>query len=163
MLIPGQALTISLYIEFKDLGWVGTFAPILVPQLFGSAFDIFLLRQFFLGLPREIDESANIDGCGNWAVFWRMILPQAVPALIVVGIFEFLNSWRDAWGPLIYLTDQSMRTVPLGLYYFTTPDFVPNYPLLMAATVIAMLVPLAIYAVGNRYIDRGVVLQADLK
>lgn len=161
MLLPGQALTISLFILFKNLGWYGTFLPIVVPRLFGSAFDIFLLRQFFLGLPREIDEAARIDSCGNWGIFWRMVLPQATPVLIVVAIFEFLNSWRDTWGPLVYLTDDSQRTLPLGLLYFTTP-FGPDYPKLMAATVVALIVPIVLYALGQRYIDRGVVI-ADLK
>jgi len=161
MLLPTQALTISLFIVFRDLGWYGTFLPIIVPKLFGSAFDIFLLRQFFLGLPREIDEAARLDGCGNWRIFWRMILPQATPVLIVVAIFEFLNSWRDTWGPLVYLSDNANRTLPVGLLYFTTP-FGPDYPKLMAATVVALIVPVILYAFGQRYIDRGVVI-ADLK
>jgi len=161
MLLPAQALTISLFILFKDLGWYGTFLPIIVPKLFGSAFDIFLMRQFFLGLPREIDEAARLDGCGNWRIFWRMILPQATPILIVVAIFEFLNSWKDTWGPLVYLTDDANRTLPLGLLNFTTP-FGPDYPKLMAATAVALVVPVILYAFGQRYIDRGVVI-ADLK
>ena len=161
MLLPGQALTISLFIVFRDLGWYGTFLPIIVPKLFGSAFDIFLLRQFFLGLSKEIDEAARLDGCGNWRIFWRIVLPQATPVLIVVAIFEFLNSWRDTWGPLVYLSDDVNRTLPLGLLYFTTP-FGPDYPKLMAATVVALIVPVALYALGQRYIDRGVVI-ADLK
>ncbi len=161
MLLPAQALTISLFIVFKDLGWYGTFLPIIAPKLFGSAFDIFLMRQFFLGLPGEIDEAARLDGCGNWRIFWRIILPQATPILIVVAIFEFLNSWKDTWGPLVYLTDDANRTLPLGLLNFTTP-FGPDYPKLMAATVVALIVPVILYAFGQRYIDRGVVI-ADLK
>jgi len=161
MLLPAQALTISLFIVFKDLGWYGTFLPIVVPKLFGSAFDIFLMRQFFLGLPGEIDEAARLDGCGNWRIFWRIILPQATPILIVVAIFEFLNSWKDTWGPLVYLTDDANRTLPLGLLNFTTP-FGPDYPKLMAATAVALIVPVILYAFGQRYIDRGVVI-ADLK
>lgn len=161
MMLPQQVLTISLFTIFKDLGWLNTFLPIMVPKLFGSAFDIFLLRQFFLGLSREIDEAARIDGCGTFSILWRMILPQSRPVLIVVAVFTFLHSWKDAWGPLIYLNTDDTRTLPLGLLYFTTP-YGPAYPQLMAATVIALVIPVLLYVIGQRYIDSGVAI-AEIK
>ncbi|WP_126602296.1 carbohydrate ABC transporter permease [Dictyobacter aurantiacus] len=161
MMIPSQMYTIPLYIIFRNLGWIDTYLPIIVPQLFGSAFNIFLFRQFFIGLPREIDEAARIDGCGSFRIFWNMILPQSRPVLIVVAIFTFLSSWRDAWGPLIYLSSDANRTVPLGLLFFSNP-FKSVDPQLMAATLVALVVPVILYAIGQRYIDSGVSI-ADVK
>ena len=161
LMLPSQALTIPLYITYKNLGWVGTFLPIMVPQLFGSAYSIFLFRQFYMGLSRELDEAARIDGCGNLGIWWNVIVPQSKPVLIVVAIFTFLNSWRDAWNPLIYLNTQGTRTVPLALLYFTN-GYTSVYPQMMAATVVALAVPVALYAVGQRYIDSGVAI-AEIK
>jgi ABC-type glycerol-3-phosphate transport system permease component len=161
MMMPAQILTIPLYQIFKDLGWLDTYLPLMIPQLFGSAFSIFLFRQFFLNLSRELDEAARIDGCSSLRIFWNIILPQSKPVIIVVGVFTFLASWRDAWGPLIYLSSNDNRTVPLGLLFFTNP-YETVYPQLMAATVIALAVPVILYAIGQRYIDRGVAI-AEIK
>jgi multiple sugar transport system permease protein len=161
LMLPPQALTIPLYIVFRNLGWIDTFLPILVPQLFGSAYSIFLYRQFFMGLPRELDEAAHVDGCGHVGVWWHVILPQSRPVLIVVAIFTFLYSWQDAWNPLIYLNSDSTRTVPLGLLYFSN-GYTTVYPQQMAATVVALIVPVILYAIGQRYIDSGVAI-AEVK
>lgn len=161
LMLPPQALTIPLYIVFKNLGWIDTFLPILIPQLFGSAYSIFLYRQFFMGLPRELDEAARVDGCGHLGIWWHVILPQSRPVLIVVAIFTFLYSWQDAWNPLIYLNSDSTRTVPLGLLYFSN-GYTTVYPQQMAATVVALIVPVILYAIGQRYIDSGVAI-AEVK
>ncbi len=157
LMLPSQALTIPLYITFKNLGWIDTFLPIMVPQIFGSAFNIFLFRQFFMGLPRELDEAARLDGCSNLRIWWNIILPQSRPVIVVVAIFTFLSSWRDAWNPLIYLSSQSNRTIPMGLLYFTN-GYTTVYPQMMAATVVALAVPVVLYVIGQRYIDSGVAI-----
>jgi multiple sugar transport system permease protein len=161
LMLPSQVLTIPLYIVFRNLGWIDTFLPILVPQLFGSAYSIFLFRQFFMGLPRELDEAAHVDGCSHLGVWWHVILPQSRPVLIVVAIFTFLYSWSDAWNPLIYLNSDQTRTVPLGLLYFSN-GYTTVYPQMMAATVVALAVPAILYAIGQRYIDTGVAI-AEVK
>jgi multiple sugar transport system permease protein len=161
LMIPSQILTISLYINFRALGWIDTFWPIIVPHLFGSAFLIFIFRQFFLGLPTELDEAGRIDGCSSFGVLWRIILPQSRPVFVVAYVFSFLASWRDAWGPLIYLNSDQNRTLPLGLLDFTTPTG-QDYPALMAATVIALAIPVVLYAIGQRYIDSGLAI-ADIR
>jgi multiple sugar transport system permease protein len=161
LMLPAQVLTIPLYITFKNLGWIDTFLPLMVPQLFGSAYNIFLFRQFFMGLPRELDDAARIDGCGYLRIWWYIILPQSRPVFIVVAIFAFLTSWRDAWKPLIYLNSQDMRTIPLGLLYFTN-GYSSVYPQMMAATVVALAAPVLLYALGQRYIDRGIAI-AEIK
>jgi multiple sugar transport system permease protein len=161
MMLPPQVLTIPLYITFRNLGWIDTFLPILVPQIFGSAYSIFLYRQFFMGLPRELDDAARVDGCGYLGIWWHVILPQSRPVLVVVAIFTFIWSWQDAWNPLIYLSSESTRTVPLGLLYFSN-GYTTLYPQEMAATVVALIVPVILYALGQRYIDRGVAI-AEVK
>lgn len=161
LMLPQQALTIPLYIIFRNLGWIDTFLPIMVPQLFGSAYSIFLYRQFFMGLSRELDEAARVDGCSYLGVWWHVILPQSRPVLIVVAIFTFLYSWQDTWNPLIYLNSDQTRTIPLGLLYFSN-GYTTVFPQMMAATVVALVVPVILYAIGQRYIDSGVAI-AEVK
>ena len=161
LMLPQQALTIPLYIIFRNLGWIDTFLPIMVPQLFGSAYSIFLYRQFFMGLSRELDEAARVDGCSYLGVWWHVILPQSRPVLIVVAIFTFLYSWQDTWNPLIYLNSDQTRTIPLGLLYFSN-GYTTVFPQMMAATVVALVVPVVLYAIGQRYIDSGVAI-AEVK
>ena len=161
LMLPQQALTIPLYIIFRNLGWIDTFLPIMVPQLFGSAYSIFLYRQFFMGLSRELDEAARVDGCSYLGVWWHVILPQSRPVLIVVAIFTFLYSWQDTWNPLIYLNSDQTRTIPLGLLYFSN-GYTTVFPQMMAATVVSLVVPVILYAIGQRYIDSGVAI-AEVK
>ena len=163
LMFPPQVLTIPLFAVFRDFGWLGTFLPIMVPRLFGfgATFEIFLFRQFFIQLPKELDEAAQLDGATTLGVFWRIILPQARPAIIVAMIFSFLDSWKDAWGPLIYLNDNALRTLPVGLFFFVRNLDDIAYPELMAATLIALAIPTVLYLVGQRYIDEGVVITSS--
>jgi ABC-type glycerol-3-phosphate transport system permease component len=161
MMLPSQITSIALYTTFRTLGWIDSYLPMMVPRLFGDPFTIFLFRQFFLGLPRELDEAARIDGCGSLRIWWNVILPQSKPVLIVAAVFAFLGSWRDSWNPLIYLSSNELRTVPLGLLFFSNP-YKPIDPQLMAATLVALVVPILLYVVGQRYIDRGVAI-AEIK
>lgn len=161
MMLPGQIMMISLYRFYREIGWIDTFYPLLIPKLFGAAFEIFLFRQFFLSLPREIDEAACLDGCGTLRTWWHIILPQSKPVIIVVAVFTFLGSWRDLFGPLIYLTGDENRTLPLGLLYFTSP-YASSLPLLMAAIVISLIPPIILYLIGQRHIDKGIAI-ADIK
>jgi multiple sugar transport system permease protein len=161
MMLPGQIMTIALYRFYREIGWIDTFYPLLIPKLFGSAFEIFLFRQFFLNLPREIDEAARLDGCGSLRTWWHVILPQSKPVIIVVAVFTFLGSWRELFGPLIYLTGDENRTLPLGMLYFTSP-FGSSPALLMAAVVISLVPPVILYVLGQRYIDKGVAI-AEIK
>ena len=107
---------IPLFVVFRTLGWVNTFAPLIVPHFFGSAFYIFLLRQFFLTIPQELSDAGRIDGASELGIFWRIILPLTRPALATVALLQFLGSYRDFLGPLIYLTDESRYTLSIGLH-----------------------------------------------
>ncbi|MCJ7842348.1 carbohydrate ABC transporter permease [Lederbergia sp. NSJ-179] len=118
MMIPGQVTMIPLFLIFNKIGWVGTPLPLIVPAFFGAPFYIFLLRQFFLGLPDTLRDSAKIDGASELRIYLQIMLPLAKPALLAVGLFQFMGSWTDFLGPLLYLTDEMQYTLSLGLQQF---------------------------------------------
>lgn len=118
MMIPTQVTMIPLFIMFEKFGWVGTPLPLIIPAFFGVPLFIFLLRQFFLGLPGELQDSARIDGAGEFRIYWQIMLPLAKPAVLAVGLFQFMNSWTDFIGPLLYLTEPDSYTLSLGLQQF---------------------------------------------
>ncbi len=161
IMLPIQVTQIPLFIFYSKIGFVNSFKPLLIPHFFGSAFNIFLIRQFMMSLPKDLDESAMIDGANTFTVFFRIILPQTKPALMVAGLFAFLFSWKDVWNPLIYLSSNKFYTLPLGLLFFTGPTRV-EYTVELAAIVIALIPTIIIYFIGQRYLERGINI-ADLK
>lgn len=118
MMIPGQVTMIPLFLLFEKLNWIGSSLPLIVPAFFGVPFYIFLLRQFFLGLPNELKDAARIDGASEFRIYWQIMLPLAKSAALAVGLFQFMASWTDFMGPLLYLTDQHSYTLSLGLQQF---------------------------------------------
>lgn len=158
MMLPGAVTMIPGYVIIAKLGWVNTFLPFVVPAFFGGgAFNVFLLRQFFLGIPREMDEAAKIDGASNAVIFWKVILPNAGPALATVGVFTFMGSWRDFMGPLLYLNDPEKQTLEMGLRTFQTMQET-QWHLLMAASVLVSLPLLIMFLLSQRYFVRGILL-----
>ena len=156
MMVPAQVTMIPTYILWNSLHAINTFWPLILPSfLGGGAYNIFLLRQFFMSIPYEMDEAAKIDGCTNWGVYWRILLPLCKPALTTVAVFSFVYNWNDFMSPLIYLSDESKYTLALGLQNFCSL-YGNNYPLLMAASLL-MLIPIAlIFLVGQRYFIQGI-------
>lgn len=159
LMIPQAVLVAPQYLLFKKLGLIGTFAPLWLPAWFGGAFGIFLLRQFFMGIPRELDEAARIDGCSHWGVFWRIILPLSRPALIVVGLFYFVGSWSDFLGPLVFLNHQSQYTLQLGLQMFQSQHGGTPWNLIMAASVMVVAPVFLLYLLARRFFVEGVATQ----
>jgi multiple sugar transport system permease protein len=156
LMVPAQVTLIPLFTIYKSMGWVDSFLPLIVPQFTAGAFNVFLIRQFMLGFPRELDESAELDGASPWRIYRRIIFPTCTPVLIVVGLFTFVGSWQDVLGPLIYLDNPNYRTVSLGLEYFRSP-YVDNRPLLMAGAVLSMLPVAGLFLIAQRYIMSGIV------
>ena len=157
MMLPYQVTLIPLFIIFSKLGWVNTLKPLIVPLFFGDAFSIFLLRQFLMTLPRDLDEAALIDGCSRFGVFFRILVPQIRAALIVVAIYQFTYSWNDFFGPLIYLNSPKLFTITLGLTRFmgrTQTDI----QFLMAMTVVSTLVPIITFFLTQRTFLQGIVI-----
>ncbi|MGQ9779856.1 MAG: carbohydrate ABC transporter permease, partial [Bacillota bacterium] len=161
MLLPTQVTQIPLFIFYSKIGFVNSFKPLLIPHLFGGAWNIFLIRQFMVTLPKELDEAAMADGATTLDVFFRVILPQSKPALVVTGLFTFLWSWKDAWGPLIYLNSENLYTLPIGLLYFQSPTQA-EITVQLAAIVIALIPTVIFYFLGQGYLERGVAI-AELK
>lgn len=157
MMLPGIVTTIPSYIGFRYLRWIDTFYPLIVPAYFAGAFNVFLLRQFFLTLPRELDEAARLDGASFFQVYWRVLLPLTRPALVTVALFAFIGAWKDLMGPLIYLNSTEKQTLELGLRTFQTIRGT-EWNLLMAGSVIVLVPLLVLFFVGQRYFIQGIVM-----
>jgi multiple sugar transport system permease protein len=142
MMIPGQVTMIPLFLLFEKLGLVGTSYPLIIPAFFGIPFYIFLLRQFFMGLPDSLREAAKIDGASEFRIYWQIMLPLAKPAVLAVGLFQFMASWTDFIGPLLYLTDSVQYTLSLGLQQFQSQKG-SEWGLMMAVSTM-MTVPVVI-------------------
>jgi multiple sugar transport system permease protein len=155
MMLPMQVTMIPLFVLFKEIGWLNTFKPLTVPAFFGGgAFSIFLLRQFFLTIPKDLLDSARIDGCSEFRIYWSIVLPLAKPALATVAILTFMFTWNDFMGPLIYLSDKMKGTLALGLGMFVG-QHVTEWSLLMAASVLMMLPMIAIFFFFQKYFIQG--------
>ena len=156
MMVPFPVLMAPTYNLFRHLGWIGTFKPLWVPAFCAGAFNVFLLRQFFLGLPRELSEAARIDGCNEWQIFWRIILPLCRPALLVVALFQFMATWNDFLGPLIYLVEQKDYTLSLGLQSFQSQHGGTAWHQLMAASTLVVLPVIALFFLAQRAFIEGI-------
>lgn len=159
MMLPGAVTLVPTYLLFNALGWVNTFLPLIVPAYFGSAFFIFLMRQFYLTIPVELEDAAKIDGANAYQIYWRIMLPLSKPVLATVAVFTFIWTYNDFFSPLIYLTDESHRTIAVALSYFQgSPRVGPQMHLLMAAAALSLAPPLTIFVVAQRYFVRGIVM-----
>ena len=156
MMIPFPVIMGPLYIIFSNLGWIGSLKPLWVPAWFGGAFNIFLLRQFYMQIPRELDEAATIDGCGHWGIFWRIILPLSTPALAVVALFHFMFVWNDFLAPLIFLTHRDQFTLALGLQLYQSKAGNTPWNLLMAASVMVTAPVLLLFLLTQRTFVAGI-------
>lgn len=158
MMLPFAVTMIPLFVGWSKLGLSNTYAPLIAPAWFGGgAYNIFLLRQFYMTIPRELDESAFVDGAGYFTIYNRILLPLTQPALIVVGIFAFMGSWNDFLGPLIYLSSSSRYTVSLGLRMFQGM-YNAEWHLMMAASTAALLPVIIVFFLGQRYFIEGITL-----
>ena len=157
IMLPAQVTLIPAFILFKKIGWYDTLLPLIVPAFFANAWDVFLLRQFFMCLPTELDDAARIDGCGPWGILWHIIIPQSWPALVTVTIFTVLYAWNDFYSPLIYLQSQKNWTVALGLQSFNAL-YSNQGNLLMAASVLMVIPPILIFFFAQRLFIQGVVI-----
>jgi multiple sugar transport system permease protein len=166
MMLPNEVTLIPTYLIFNHLGWINTIKPLTVPHyLGGGAFSIFLYRQFYSSIPRDLSDAAKIDGCGSFRYYWNILVPLSTPVIITICILYFQHLWNDLMGPLIYLVSESKFTVSLGLLFlrstFGGADArrgKPTEHLLMAGSVIAMLPSLLVFFMLQRYFIRGVIM-----
>lgn len=155
MLLPGPVLIIPQFLIFYRIGWYGTYLPLIVPWFTGSAFFIFLLRQYMRTIPRDLDEAALIDGAGYWEIYWRIILPLTKPALTVIAVFTFLATWNDFFGPLLYLDDQDKFTVALALATFVR-RVGTQWNEMMAANLLSIIPVLLVYFLAQNKLIGGI-------
>lgn len=157
MMIPYPVTLIPQFLIFKQIGWVGTFNPLIVPNFLGVPFFIFLLRQFFLTIPMDLSDAARIDGANDWGIFWRVILPLTQPALITVALFTFLYCWNDFLGPLIFLNDGRKYTLAVGLAAFRG-QYRTQWDLMMAAATVVTAPIVVIFFFAQRRFIQGITL-----
>ncbi|RYX83610.1 carbohydrate ABC transporter permease [bacterium] len=162
MMIPFPVMMVSLFSIFRwmtdntPIQWMGTLKPLWVPAWFGSAFNIFLLRQFFLTIPEELSESARLDGCSEWMIFVRIIVPLARPALAVVSLFTFMSVWNDFLGPLVYLQYPQQYTLALGLQSFQSQQGGTEWNILMAASILVLSPIVLLFFLAQRTFIQGI-------
>lgn len=162
MMIPGMVTLIPQYILFSKLHWVGTYLPLIVPSFFAGAFFTFLLRQFFMGIPNEYSEAARVDGASDFWIWSRVVMPLSKPALATVAIFTFEGAWDSYVGPLLYLNDEKLYTLQVGLQFFRTATAV-QWQYLMAAALLVMLPVIILFFTFQRYFVEGASVSGGVK
>jgi multiple sugar transport system permease protein len=157
IILPPAVTLIPTYAFFFQIGWVGTWLPLMVPSFFANAYNVFLLRQFIMGIPRELDEAAKIDGAGPIRTFYTIIVPQSLPAIIAVSLFNFFFCWNDFFGPLIYLAGHpELQPISLGLTQFNNM-YTTQTHLVQAAALLACALPLVVFFSAQKFFMQGVV------
>jgi multiple sugar transport system permease protein len=157
LMVPTQVTLVPTFLLMRTLGWLDTYVPIVLPWFLAGAVGTFLLRQFFLTVPVDLEDAARMDGCGRAAIFWHIFLPLAGPGLATVAVFTFVSQWNNLIGPLIYLTNQSLWPLTMGLAGFQT-EYSTRWNLLMAGTLVSMVPVVLIFVFAQRYFIQGIVL-----
>lgn len=155
MMLPPQVTMIPVFVIFKSLGWCNTYLPLIVPSFLGNAFFIFLLRQFFLTIPKDLIDAARVDGCSTFRIYWQIVLPLSIPALATVALFTFMGSWNDFMGPLIYVVDETKYTLSLGLAMFKG-RFASRYGEMMAVSVLLTLPIIVLFFFTQKTFIQGI-------
>lgn len=158
LILPGFVTFIPLYLIFKQLNWINSYLPLVVPTFFGNPFFVFLLRQFFMSLPEELADAARVDGASEMRIFLQIILPLSRPALAVVALFQFIGSWNDYFGPLIYINDKALYTISLGIANMRASYGFSNFAWIMAATCMSVLPIILLFFFAQRTFIEGIAL-----
>jgi len=155
MMVPATVTMIPVYILLRELHWIDTYQALIVPGMF-SAYGTFLLRQFFVSIPRELEEAARVDGCSFFGIYRRIILPLSLPALSTLSIFTFIGTWRSFMWPLIVTNSEERFTLPVGLAAFRTLHYTVDWPVLMAGSTLMTLPMIVVFLIGQRYFIEGI-------
>lgn len=157
LMLPGHVLLVPQYIVFSKLGWLDTYLPLVVPNFMATnAFFIFLMVQFMKSLPGELDDAAQIDGCGPFRTFWQVIMPLCIPAMATTAIFTFISTWNEFFGPLLYIQDQDLYTVPLALRAFMDSEGQSMWGPMFAMSVVSLAPIIGFFIAGQKYLIRGI-------
>jgi ABC-type sugar transport system, permease component len=162
MVIPWDVTAIPLYIEYNKLGLINTLWPMILPGMFGAPFFIFLARQFIMGIPLDLDEAAKIDGCNRWQIYWKIVLPLCRPIVVVIGVFHFVWVWNEFLTPLIFINNQDLYTLPLGINLFKNAYNI-EYEKLMAISCVSVLFPVTLFYFTQNLVLGGLSLSGVKK
>ncbi|MDP8233646.1 MAG: carbohydrate ABC transporter permease [Candidatus Saelkia tenebricola] len=158
MMIPGAVVIIPVFILMRYLGWIDSYKALIIPAMF-TAYGTFMLRQFFMSLPKDLEDAAKIDGCGFFGIYWRIILPLSKPALATLTVFTFIGNWQSVLWPLLVTNSIKMFTVPIGLAYFESQYYLVNWTLLMAASAMAIMPIVIIFLFAQKFFIAGIKLE----
>ena len=158
LMLPYTVLMIPQFVLFKELGWIDTYKPLIIPFFGGGAFYIFLFRQFFRTIPEEVFEAARLDGCSYFDIYWRILMPLSLPIIATCIILIFQNSWQDLLAPLIYINTNAKYTIPIGLATFRSSFGSSPWNLIMAVSIGASIPPVLMFFFGQRYLLSGIVV-----
>jgi multiple sugar transport system permease protein len=157
LMLPMHVVLVPQYVLFANLHWVNTFLPLIVPKFLATdAFFVFLMVQFFRGLPKELDEAARLDGAGYWRTYFQVILPLSVPALATTAIFTFIWTWNDFFGQLIYLTKPALHTAPVALRNFVDATSGASWGSLFAMSIVTLIPVFVVFLLGQKYLVKGI-------
>ena len=159
MMIPMAVTLVPRFLMFRDLGFYDTYIPLIVPVMFGTGFSIFLSRQFFMTLPKEMEEAAIVDGCSHFRVWWQIFMPLAKPIIATLAVFQFQSAYNDFLGPIIYIASDSKFTVQMGLASFQGSN-TSRYDLIMAGSILALIPVVILFICCQKYIVRGIAMGA---
>lgn len=157
LMLPGHVTIIPRFLMFRDWRWLDTYWPLIAPNFFGAAFSVFLIRQFLMTLPRELDEAAEIDGATSWDILWRLLVPLSKPVIATVAVFTFIDSWNDFFEPFIFLSSPNKLTLAVGIRWFRT-QYETQFHLMMAISVVAVLPIIVAFLFTQKYFIRGIAL-----
>jgi len=157
LMLPGHVTIIPRFLMFRDWRWLDTFWPLIAPNFFSTAFAVFLIRQFLMTLPRELDEAAEIDGANTWDILWRLLLPLSKPAIATVAVFTFIDAWNDFFEPFIFLSTPDNLTLAVGIRWFRT-QYETQFHLMMAISVVSVLPIIIVFLFTQKYFIRGIAL-----
>lgn len=159
LMLPAWVMIVPHFMMFNAIGWLDTFLPIIVPSFFGNPFYIFLFRQYFMGIPKELEDAARVDGCSTFRIFWQIFLPMSAPVVATIAIFAFFYYWNDLLYPLVYFRSQQNFPVSLGMRMFQTAEFnIIHYPRMMAAALMSLLPCVLLFSMAQRLFIQGVVI-----
>lgn len=156
MMIPSYVTIIPQYILFRYFGWLDSFLPIIVPAFFAYPYNVFLFRQFYRTIPRELDEAARIDGCNEWQIFWKIIVPISRPVFITIGILSSIFWWNEFFVPMVFINSEDLKPLSVGIYSFSRTTFIVRWDLIMAMATIMIIPPMIIFILAREYITAGI-------
>ncbi len=156
MMIPSYVTIVPQYILFRYLGWLDSFLPIVVPAFFAYPYNVFLFRQFYRTIPRELDEAAKIDGCNEWQIFWKIIAPISKPIFITIGVLSSIYWWNEFFVPMVFINSEDLKPLSVGIYSFSRTTFIVRWDLIMAMATIMIIPPMIMFLLAREYITAGI-------